>query len=308
MSVLLATLTYFAYVFIIVMYAVKAIKIARMPVHLRWELYPVIHEPKRKYGCSYYEDLKQWTRHRHQTVLKGVFFLLRETFCLREYFHRNRGYWLVLLPWHIGFILIVTFHILCFLGALAIVANVPVSAESTAILGRILYFLILLTGVISFITGSLGSIGLVIKRLYDKDLRAFATLQNYFNYLFILVVFLSGLYAWYFVDPNFSEYLAYWQGLVTWNPIELHGGAATHIILFMLFLIYLPFTRSFHYISRLFAYFFIRWEDEPNLKGSNLEKRIQGMLGQRMTWAGPHIQTGKTWAEVATEVKFPEKK
>jgi len=55
------------------------------------------------------------------------------------------------------------------------------------------------------------------------------------------------------------------------------------------------FYRSFRYISRLFAYFFIRWEDEPNLKGSRLEKKIEGMLGQRVTWAGPHIQTGKTW-------------
>jgi len=38
-----------------------------------------------------------------------------------------------------------------------------------------------------------------------------------------------------------------------------------HIVLFDLFLIYLPFTRSTHYITRILAYFFIRWDDEPNL-------------------------------------------
>jgi nitrate reductase gamma subunit len=305
MSSFLAVLTYFAYVFIVVMYSLKAVKIARMPVHLRWELYPVIPEMETKSGISYYEDLKQWLKHRQKTLLRGILFLLKENFCLSEYFRRNRGYWLVLLPWHIGFILIVAFHILCFFSAVAIVAGVSVSAESASILGIILYFLVLLAGVVSFIVGAFGSVGLTIKRLGDKDLRAFSTPQNYFNYLFTLVVFLSGLYAWYFVDPTFSEYREYWKGLVTLNFVNVEPAAAIHIIIFDLFLIYLPFTRSVHYITKFFAYLWVKWDDRPNLRGSKIEGELKKWLNKPVSWSAPHIQPGRTWAEIASEEKNP---
>ncbi len=303
MSVLLTILTYFAYIFIVAMYSVKLVKIARMPVHLRWELYPVAHEAKSQYGASYYEDLEQWTKQRRKTVLKGTLFLLKEYFCMGEYFQRNRWYWLVLLPWHIGFILIITFHILCFFGALALVAGVPVSAESALSLGGILYFLILITGVVSFVSGSFGSVGLLIKRLCDKDLRAFATPQNYFNYLFTLAVFGSGLYAWLFVDPTLSGYREFWKGLITLNPTPVDYATTTHIILFALFLIYLPFTRSLHYITKFFAYFWVRWDDKPNVRGSKFEGKLKEWLNKPVSWSAPHIPRGKTWAEIASEKK-----
>ena len=305
MSGLLAILTYFAYVFIIAMYSAKVIKIARMPVHLRWELYPIIHETERKYGGSYYEDIEWWTKHRQKTAMRGIFFLLKDNFCLGEYFHRNRGYWFVLLPWHIGFILIITFHIMCFLGALAIVVGVSVSAESANILGRTIYYLIPLTGVFSFVTGSFGSVGLIIRRLIDEDLRAFATPQNYFNYLFTLVVFVSGLYAWYYVDPTLSEYREFWKGLVTLSPAHVEHAAAIHIILFSLFLIYLPFTRSIHYITKFFAYFWIRWDDKPNLRGSKIERKLEKWLNKPVSWSAPHIHSGRKWSEIASDKRIP---
>jgi len=303
LSVFLAVLTYFAYVFIVVMYAVKVLKIVRMPVHLRWELYPVIHEPKSDYGSAYYEDFEQWKKTRRKTVWKGIFFLLKENFCFSEYFKRNRGYWLVLFPWHIGFILIVAFHILCFFGALVMVAGVPVSAESTFVLGRTFYFLILLTGVISFITGAYGSIGLLIKRLSDKDLKAFATPQNYFTYLFTLVIFLSGLYAWYFIDPTFSEYREFWKGLVTLGPVPVVPPAAAHIILFALFLIYLPFTRSLHYITKFFAHLWVRWDDQPNVRGSKLARNVERCLEKPVSWSAVHVKADgkKNWVDLTTK-------
>jgi nitrate reductase gamma subunit len=308
MSVFLVVLTYFAYVFIVVMYSVKLIKIARMPLHLRWELYPVIHEPKSKYGSSYYEDGEQWRKNHRKTLRKGILFLLQENFKFSEYFKRNLGYWLVLFPWHIGFILIVAFHILCFFGALVMVAGIPVSAESTVILGRIFYFVILLTGVISFFTGFLGSIGLLVKRLTDRDLKVFATPQNYFNYFFTLVVFVSGLYSWYFVDPTFSQYREFWKGLVTLNPASIEYATAAHIILFALFLIYLPFTRSLHYITKFLAYLWVRWDDRPNSRGSKIERNIEEMLNKPVSWSAPHIPQGRTWAEIASEKMSHEEK
>ena len=301
MNVFLAILTYFGYVFIIAMYSVKAVKYLGLPRHLRWELYPVMHEERYRYGGSYFEDMDWMTRDRRKGWLRSIVFLLKEYFTLGEYLRRHKSYWIALYPWHTGFILIISFHILTFFAALAMVFGLPVSSGSPVLAGKIFYYVVLLVGVVSFISGLIGSIGVMIKRLVDYDLRAYATPQNYFTYLFCLVVFLSGLYAWAFVDSTFSEYRQFWVGLITWKPVSVAPAAALHIFLFDLFLIYLPFTRSMHYITRLFAFFLIRWDDEPNLRGSELEKTLVKLFGQKVTWAAPHIKGGKTWGEQVKE-------
>ena len=87
-----------------------------------------------------------------------------------------------------------------------------------------------------------------------------------------------GLFSWLVLDPTLAEYRTYWVGLVTLTPPVLHPMTIFHILLFDFFLIYLPFTRSTHYITRILAYFYIRWDDEPNLPGSAMEKQINGLL------------------------------
>ena len=297
MDVFLAVLTYFGYVFVTAMYTMKAVKYLHLPRHLRWELYPVIHEEKYRYGGSYFEDLDWIERGRRKAWPRSILFLLKEYFTLGEYFKRRKGYWLALYPWHIGFILIISFHIFTFFAALAMVLGLPVSSDSPILAGKAFYYVVLLVGLVSFISGALGSIGIMIKRIADYDLRAYATPQNYFTYLFCLVVFLSGLYAWAFVDPTFAEYRHFWVGLITARPVGVAPGAALHIILFDLFLIYLPFTRSMHYVTRIFAFFLIRWDDEPNRRGSKLEQELMKLFGEKVTWSAPHIKPGKTWGE-----------
>lgn len=297
MNTFFAIFTYFAYIFIVAMYTIKALKYLKMPTHLRWELYPVIHEETYHYGGSYFEHLNWWTKVRRKKNVRGLLFLLKEYFILGEYFKKNKGYWYFLYPWHIGFILIITFHMLCFFGAVLMALGMTISAGSPDILGMLFYYAILLTGVISFIAGAFGSIGILIKRIGDKDLSLYASPLNYFTYAFTLVVFLSGLYAWGFIDPTLSEYREFWKGLITLNFINVDHGAVLHIVLFNLFLIYLPFTRSMHYITRFFAFFLIRWDDEPNIRGSELEKRLQKLFEQKITWSAPHIKSGETWLD-----------
>jgi nitrate reductase gamma subunit len=285
MAIFLALLTYFAYVFVVVMYTVKAITYARMPIHLRWELYPL---PQ------------------YKSFIIRFIFVLKDNFYLGEYFHEKRGYWLVLFPWHMGFILIITLHILSFFGAFAMLRGLSISAETVNIVGRGFYYVILVIGVCSFTAGSFGSIGLLIKRISDRELKAYSAPVNYFNYFFTMIVFLSGLYAWYFVDPTFSAYRVFWKGLLTLSPKDVEPATAIHIFLFALFLIYLPFTRSMHYITRFFAYFWILWDEAPNVKGSKIEQKVIKLLNQPVSWSAPHIQSNKRWSEVASEVKFPE--
>lgn len=220
---------------------------------------------------------------------------------LSEYFRRDPGYWFVLYPWHIGFITIITFHILSFFGALFSVLGIPVTRESSSVVGTVMYYLCLSTGAISFTAGLFGSIGVFVKRLATKDLRDYATPQTYFTYLLLLAVFLSGLYAWCFVDPAFSEYRDFWKGLITLKPIDVEPETAVHILLFAFLLMYLPFTRSLHYITRLFGFLLIRWDDEPNLKGSLIERRVNEALNQKLNWGAPHIKAGSTWKDVVSE-------
>jgi hypothetical protein len=91
---------------------------------------------------------------------------------------------------------------------------------------------------------------------------------------------LSGLLAWIFADPTFSEYREFWKGLIVFKPIDVGALAAFHILLFALLLIYLPFTRSLHYITRLFGFLLIRWDDEPSLPGSLLEREVEEALNR----------------------------
>jgi nitrate reductase gamma subunit len=225
-----------------------------------------------------------------------------------EYYKRNRLYWFFLLPWHLGFIFIIMFHILCFFAALTMVGGLSIAAVSPDAAGRIFYNILLITGGIAFIGGTFGSIGMPIIRLTDRGLRTYAMPMNFFNYIFFLIVYGSGLVSWLLLDPTLAEYRTYWVGLVTLTPPALHPLTIFHIILFDVFLIYLPFTRSTHYITRILAYFFIRWDDEPNLPGSTLEKQINELLQRKVTWEGAHIPMGKSWAEAATGSGLPETK
>ena len=46
----------------------RFLKIQRLPIHLRWELYPVAHEKGRaEYGGSYLEESNWWTKPRESS-------------------------------------------------------------------------------------------------------------------------------------------------------------------------------------------------------------------------------------------------
>jgi len=295
--------TYVAYVLVVVLYAYKVWKVAKLPFHLRWELYPVPHEKAYKYGGSYLEESEWWTKPQEKSSLRRVIYMLKRYFLLDGYFSRNRGYWFSLYPWHIGFYLVVMFDGLALFGGLLLAtSDISISGGSSNILGVALYYLTVVVAIGSFTLGSIGSIGLLIQRLSNKGLRTFASPQNYFNYIFFLALFVSGMVDWIFYDPTFASYREFWEGMVTLNYGHVAAATYVHIMIFALFLIYLPFTRSTHYIIILLAYMGVLWNDKPNIRGGEMEKDIEAQLGRTVHWSAPHIQTGKKWSEVATEV------
>ena len=141
---------------------------------------------------------------------------------------------------------------------------------------------------------------MLIERLVNKDLKDYASPLNYFNYIFFLIVFLSGLISWAFFDLTLAAYREFWLSLLTFKFTSVEAATYIHIMLFSLFLIYLPFTRSTHYITILFAYFGVLWGDKPNLRGGEIEKEIEGLLEKPVSWSAPHIQSGAKWSDIAT--------
>ncbi len=69
----------------------RASRIAKMPVHLRWELAPVPHEKSRaSYGGSYLEEFEWWTKPREKSLLNEGFYMFQEIVFLKGVWERNR--------------------------------------------------------------------------------------------------------------------------------------------------------------------------------------------------------------------------
>jgi nitrate reductase gamma subunit len=270
-----------------------------MPVHLRWELYPVAHEIGRPYGGSYLEEENWWKQKRKINPLGESTVFLREIIFFREYFHSNRRFWILVYPFHIGLFLLIVWALLLIVHAiLSMNGSVPASTASDLWL-QLVYYLTLITGVAAFILGILATAGLLIKRSLDEDLRNYTAPIDYFNLSWILTIFLAGLLFWSIEDPSFSVARSFLQGVLSFNPTGAKPLITTFLILSMLFLAYMPFTRMVHYVAKYFTYHKIRWDDEPNIRGSKLEEKLQHLLNQTESWSAPHIQAGKTWSEQA---------
>jgi len=306
--IVLLLLVWASYLYIGGTYTYRSIKYALMPVHLRWELYPVPHEQGHKYGGSYLQEPEWWTKPRQRHLLRDIVYIVKDYLTFHQYFRLNRGYWTVLYSWHVGFYLIVLFHGLVAIGALAMIGGADIAAGTGNGAVTFFYYLTIVVGVAGFALGCLGSIGVFIRRRLDRDLRAFASIKNYFSYVFYFAVFASGL-ATFGLDPNFGLYREFYHAVFTLGTgVNVDAALVIHAVLFASFLFYMPSTQAMHYTTKFFAYFAVRWNDAPNLRGGKTEKKLQELLGQTVTWSAPHLQAGKNWVEIATSPAEPEVK
>jgi nitrate reductase gamma subunit len=293
-------ISYLSILLFFVVLILKARRYAKYPLHLRWELYPVAHEEHRTYGGSYMQEPEWWTRSRRKSLIREITFMIREIFLFRECFMRSRGIWFVSYPLHLGVYLLAMWFILLICGTVLNLTGVPVTVESPAVLGRITYWVIVVIGVSSFVLGTFGSIGLVVQRLARESLRMYGSIVDYFNLLFLAAVFGSGLSAWYLNDRGFDAMRGYVENLITFNKLtDINPATAAHITLTALFIAYLPFTRMIHFIAKYFAFHSVRWDDEPNTKGSRLERQLENLFEQPIMWSAPHIES-KKWSQLAS--------
>ena len=100
--------------------AAKIVRYARMPMHVRWELYPIPHEGARAaHGGSYLEQLDWWTRplpHARGAMLRAM---AGEIILLRGVRENNPRLWFWSLPLHLGFYLMAFSALLVAAGGVA---------------------------------------------------------------------------------------------------------------------------------------------------------------------------------------------
>ncbi len=258
------------------------------PVHLRWDLYPVAHEPRarREHGGSYLEEKEWWKKARERSLWGELLAMLGEIVLLQGVRENNRRLWRVSLPFHWGLYLLVITSVGVFAAALG--WSGPVAKLALGVAGG--------TGGLLL---ALGAGGLLVLRSTDAKLKPYTTPLDRLN-LGVLLVFgalsvgiaLSGGGVW-----GAATALA---DAARGRPAPIPPLVAVHAALGALFLFYLPFTRMVHLFAKYFTYHEVRWDDEPLEPGSPMARRLRAALEYGVDWSAEHVGAGRSWGEVAT--------
>jgi nitrate reductase gamma subunit len=280
----------------------RAIALARLPVHLRWELAPIPHEKgKGKYGGSYLEEYEWWKKRQQKSRLAPLIYMVVEIFLLRGIWRHNRKLWPLTFAFHGGIYLVFAMLLLSIVNAIFIITGVSASVLDVFLT---ISSIVALAG---YLLGGLGAISLILKRALDAKLRSFNSVSKYFNLVFLGAVFASGAYSW-FATPDFALAMSQFiKGLVTLDTgVTLAFPLSMHVIMASLFFLYLPWTDMIHFVAKYFTYHEIKWNDAP--KDARMEKKLQGLLAQPVSWSAEHIKADgkKSWVDLTTEKKTDE--
>ena len=267
----------------------RLLRIARMPAHVRWELYPMPRgtREQQRYGGSYFEHTEWWTKRRPSSSTSELGYIAREVLTFKTLRHRNRPLWLWSWLMHVGLYTL-------------IVASAGVFIAATR--GRLPHALIQILAMLSSCVGLAGVAGLVARRLGSHPMRA-GTARRYFLNLFLIgALFVSGAAA--YGSPNGTqELVSFTRAFLRVHPTSTMGWPATaHCALLGLFLAYFPATHMTHAYMKFFTYHRVRWDDEPVAHNVAIERSMSANVRRPISWAAPHIaSTDKsTWADAVT--------
>jgi len=279
-------------VLFVVLVVYKFIKVKNLPLNLRWEVYPVPNETneKRQYGGSYMEDTDWVKKPRHASKLAELAEIGSEIFFLKRVREHNPyGLWSLSMAMHWGLYILVLW-----LGLLVVSNVMPALTPLSNWMGGI-----------AFLLGTFGSIALIIKRVTNSNLRLYTTSIDYFNLMFLVVIFGLGLATWT-MDPQLAEHQTYINRMFTFDPISISPTVTGMFFALQAFVIYMPLSKLIHYIMKHFTFTEILWDDAFNVKGSEKDGQILRQLSYMVDWAAPHIGQGKTWLEDVQDASMGE--
>jgi len=278
------------FVFILVY---RTIRIINLPTHLRWELAPIPREKDRgKYGGSYFEEYEWWRKPRQKSRIAVIKYMAIEILLLRSIWKHNRALWPLSLAFHSGIYLVALAVLLSIVSALISIGGIA---------SEVLLDITSVIAIIGYILGGLGTIGLILKRISDADLRPFNSFSTYFNLIFLGAIFVTGFISWLqAVSLAADMSLLIKQTLTLDSAINISFPLSLHISLSLLFLIYLPLTNMIHFVAKYFTYHEIRWDDEP--QDTKMTKEIRGLMKQPVGWSSSHIRAEdkKNWMDTST--------
>ncbi|HEY3357020.1 MAG TPA: respiratory nitrate reductase subunit gamma [Polyangia bacterium] len=291
-----------AVVVFVVAVAARLVRLASLPVHLRWELYPVAHEPS-AHGGSFLEHLDWWTRRRPRSRLGELKVMVPEILLLKGVREHNPTLWWRSYPFHLGLYLGAAFFVLLVAGAIMQATGRPITAGAGAV-GAALYWLTAVAGIAGLALALIGALGLLFRRLGDPALREYSSAGDLLNLVFFVATAAVGLLAVTLADHDFAQTRGFAQRVLTLQLAgDVPGLCAAAIVMSCALFAYIPTTHMAHFFTKWFMYHGVRWDDEVNEVGSALEERLQRQLGWRVDWNAPHIRGDrqKTWVDVATE-------
>ncbi len=162
--------------------------------------------------------------------------MITEVFTLHSLYRFNRKHWLPSLMMHWGFYLLVGWLVVLLLGF-----------SFAAYVGT--------TGGVLVLAGSFS---LFLLRLLDAEVRKISAPVEYINLIFVFLLASSGLFSGFLGDIQLVR--SYFLSLLTFKPdASIAADYLTPLLLFELFLIYIPFTRMAHFAAKFFTYHKIKW-------------------------------------------------
>ncbi len=295
----LTVFTYIAIISFIGLSIYRAYQFAKMPMHGRWELYPVPKEAddRRHYGGSYYEDAEWWNKPRKISHIGELTDMLKEMLFIKNLFVNQRRQWWLCYAMHLGIYLLFLWTALLLVGAIVELTGTPVAATAGGF-GALIYYVTFMAGAAGAVLFTVGAGGMYLKRVFDNTLNKYTTIEEYFNLLFLFAVAVSGLVVWS-GDIGFNYGREIFIALLTFSPIEADLPLTIHILLLGAVMIYIPQTKMSHYVGKYFSFHKVLWENEPNLRNSKMEAIVRESLSfkPKASWSAPHINPGAALPE-----------
>jgi nitrate reductase gamma subunit len=306
MTTLAYIIAYVGIAFFLIACVARFIMWTKMPMHVRWELYPVAHEGggKAAYGGSYLEESDWWTKKREVSLVGELKVMVPEILFLVALREHNRKLWTRSFPFHFGLYLVGGVTALMLVGGL-IVGYAPATVAGP--IGAAIGFIVPFIAGAGLVLGIIGAVGLFLRRR-SRTLRDYTAPADLFNLLFFIVAFGVALVTFVGYDRDFSLVSGFVTNIVTFNLAPIGDGTAglllTLSVVFLALLVaYIPTTHMSHFIGKYFAYHAIRWADDPNLPGGKQEAAIEELLSRPVSWSAPHINADgkKSWLDVTLE-------
>ncbi len=281
---------------------IRAVSYARMPFHLRWELYPIPHEnPNRvRHGGSYFEEMDWWKHERPFNWFGEFRAMLTEMLFLKGLREFNRKLWYRSFPFHFGLYLLAASGALLFFSVIMGLLNphfaMGVFDSRIQLVGELLSW----GGSILVLWGALG---LLHRRLTDENLKNYTSSADIFNLLFFIVTMAVFVMEALLRKPGLGGFHAFTRGLLTVDTsLQLSPLFTLGAILAATLVGYIPYTHMSHFIGKFFTYHSVRWNDSPMLREGNLEKKMAEYLTYRPTWSASHVGADgqRTWVDLAS--------